>query len=119
MLLFLAFILQKTFYGFLPKPFPLIFIALNVATFVYYYVDKSRAIKGSWRVPESTLHFISLIGGWGGAYIAQKSLRHKNKKAAFIRIYQLTVLINCTAIMVGATPHSLHFISGQLSQRLK
>ena len=110
MLLFLAFIFERTSGGFLPASFPLIFIGTNAAAFIYYYIDKTRAIKQDWRIPESTLHFVSLVGGWGGAYIAQKLFHHKNKKASFLLTYKLIVLINCTTITLYAVPNSSNFI---------
>ncbi len=68
--------------------------------FLYYYQDKTSAIKNDWRTEESTLHWLSLLGGWGGAYVAQKLFRHKHKKASFMFAYKLTVIINCLAIIL-------------------
>lgn len=109
-LLFTAFVFERTINGFLPRPFPLIFIGANLISFLYYYVDKTAAIKQQWRTQESTLHFISLIGGWGGAYIVQKMFHHKNKKASFLFTYKLTVLINCTLIILFAIPNLLRLM---------
>ncbi len=109
-LIFAAFVFERTINGFLPHLFPLIFIGANLIAFLYYYVDKTAAIKQQWRTQESTLHFISLIGGWGGAYIAQKMFHHKNKKASFLFTYKLTILINCTATILFATPNSLNLM---------
>ena len=119
MLLFLAFIFERASGGFLPTPFPLMFIGANAAAFIYYYVDKTRAIKQDWRIPASTLHFVSLIGAWYGAYIAQKLFHHKNKKASFLLTYKLTALINCTAITLYAVPNSLNFIITKLNVLLR
>ena len=62
--------------------------------FTAYAKDKYAAKKGSRRIPEKTLHLLSLFGGWGGAWLAQIWLRHKSKKTEFRRIYWLTVLVN-------------------------
>ena len=85
--LFFVFVMERTFHGALPMGFTLIFIGANLLAFLYYYADKTAAIKGSWRTPEDILHILSLVGGWGGAYIAQKLFRHKNKKASFLFTY--------------------------------
>jgi len=45
--------------------------------------SKSAARKGAWRTQESTLHLLSLVGGWPGALVAQQKLRHKSKKQSF------------------------------------
>ena len=57
-------------------------------------MDKSAARSGGWRTQESTLHGLSLIGGWPGALIAQQVLRHKSRKEEFRFVFWLTVVIN-------------------------
>ena len=47
--------------------------------------------RGQWRTPESTLHLLSVLGGWVGAMMAQNYLRHKTKKSEFRLAYYLTV----------------------------
>ena len=71
------------------------YLLISLLTFVIYAKDKSDAAKGSWRIPENTLHFLSLIGGWPGALLAQQVLRHKSKKQPFRFVFYLTVLLNC------------------------
>lgn len=114
-LLFTAFIIERTFSRHLPNFFPFLFIGCNLVIFLYYYQDKTSAIKKDWRTPESTLHFLSLLGGWGGAYIAQKLFRHKHKKSAFMAIYKLTVVINCTLVTLYSTPLLLNKLTTYIS----
>jgi uncharacterized membrane protein YsdA (DUF1294 family)/cold shock CspA family protein len=102
--LFLAFVIERALMGFLPHIVPFIFVGANLIVFSYYYQDKASAIRRNWRTPESTLHFMSLMGGWGGAYIAQKMFRHKYKKTPFMVVYKLTVLINCSVIILYSVP---------------
>ncbi|WP_417910014.1 DUF1294 domain-containing protein [Candidatus Electronema sp. PJ] len=71
------------------------YLLISLLTFVIYAKDKSAAAKGSWRIPENTLHFLALIGGWPGALLAQQVLRHKSKKQPFRFVFYLTVLLNC------------------------
>jgi uncharacterized membrane protein YsdA (DUF1294 family) len=66
----------------------------SILTFCFYYIDKNAARKGNWRVPEQRLHKLELIGGWIGALIAQKSLRHKNKKASYQLAYWVIVIFH-------------------------
>jgi len=54
--------------------------------------DKKRAQKQTRRIPEKTLHFLELLGGWPGSHLAQHLLRHKNQKKPYQRIYALIVL---------------------------
>ena len=73
------------------------YLFISLLTFVIYAKDKSAAEKGSWRIPENTLHFLALIGGWPGALLAQQVLRHKSKKQPFRVVFWITVLLNCGA----------------------
>lgn len=60
--------------------------------FAAYRSDKHRAERGDSRVPESTLHLLSLLGGWPGALLAQQRYRHKTAKLSFQLIFWLIVL---------------------------
>ena len=71
---------------------------LNVATFIAYAIDKNAAQQGRWRTPENTLHALALAGGWPAAWLAQRALRHKSRKAEFLAVYVVTVLLNLGAL---------------------
>ena len=81
-----------------------IYILASLLTFIMYAVDKSAAQKGAWRTQESTLHLLSLAGGWPGALAAQQKLRHKSKKQSFRSVFWLTVLLNCGTFVWLLTP---------------
>ena len=86
-------------------PFVLvIYIVVSLLTFIIYAVDKSAAKKGAWRTQESTLHLLSLAGGWPGALIAQQKLRHKSKKQSFRAVFWVTALLNCGVFFWVLTP---------------
>lgn len=68
---------------------------MSLITFLVYWKDKRAAVKGTWRTPEKTLHLLSLLGGWPGALIAQRMLRHKSRKFKFQFIFWLVVIMNC------------------------
>lgn len=74
------------------------YLAFSTLTLIAYAIDKSAAIEKRQRTPEKTLHVLSLIGGWPGALLAQRYLRHKSKKTAFQFIFWLTVFFNCAAL---------------------
>ena len=76
-----------------------LYIVGSLFTFIMYAADKSAARKGNWRTKESTLHLLSLAGGWPGALIAQQKLRHKSKKQSFRSVFWVTVFINCGAFV--------------------
>ena len=72
-----------------------VYVGLSILTFFVYALDKTAAKKGTWRTQESTLHLFALAGGWPGALIAQRKLRHKSKKEEFRFLFWITVLLNC------------------------
>jgi uncharacterized membrane protein YsdA (DUF1294 family) len=57
--------------------------AASGITFLIYRHDKKRAESGGWRTPEATLHLLELLGGWPGAFLAQRLLRHKTSKRSY------------------------------------
>lgn len=83
----------------MPLRWPLLWIAaacaaLSVITFIVYAIDKSAARRRGPRTPERTLHLLALAGGWPGALLAQRWLRHKSAKASFRRVFWVTVAVN-------------------------
>jgi len=93
-LIFCSALLASIYSGKLPQLFSVLYILMSLVTFIVYAIDKSAAQNGRWRTQESTLHILSLIGGWPGAFFAQNTLRHKSSKKKFKRIYKATVLLN-------------------------
>jgi uncharacterized membrane protein YsdA (DUF1294 family) len=66
----------------------------SVVAFLAYRRDKRCAEIGAWRVPEATLHLIALLGGWPGAFVAQRVYRHKTSKLSFQVVFWLIVLLH-------------------------
>jgi uncharacterized membrane protein YsdA (DUF1294 family)/cold shock CspA family protein len=77
-----------------------LYYGASTITFVVYARDKMIAQNGGWRISESRLHLMSLVGGWPGALIAQVLLRHKTRKPSFLIGYWFTVIVNCIALGV-------------------
>lgn len=64
--------------------FILIYLAaITLFTFIVYGIDKRRAKKGRWRIPESTLLLLAVIGGSIGAYLGMKVWHHKTRHKKF------------------------------------
>lgn len=92
------------------------YLVIGVVTFFVYAKDKRATINGNWRVPEKTLHILSVAGGWLGALIAQDKLRHKTQKQPFRAIYWLTVSMNVAAFVWTLTPSGQALFGRWLSE---
>jgi uncharacterized membrane protein YsdA (DUF1294 family)/cold shock CspA family protein len=68
-------------------------LVVSAITYGMYAHDKQRAVSQGWRVPESSLHLGELLGGWPGAFIAQRRLRHKCSKASYQFVFWIIVLL--------------------------
>lgn len=95
---FLAFVAGATLVGKLPVAVLGLYLGGSLVSYLMYAMDKSAARQGEWRTKEDTLHLLGLIGGWPGALLAQKQLRHKSRKASFQAVFWATVVINCCAL---------------------
>ncbi|WOX04407.1 DUF1294 domain-containing protein [Microbulbifer pacificus] len=98
-LVFIGLVAASVTLGKLPPLVLLLYIGMSLLTYLFYYLDKSAARAGNWRTKESTLHLMSLLGGWPGAWLAQQKLRHKSRKQPFRFIFWLTVLANIGALV--------------------
>lgn len=93
--LFCAVLLLLLGLGHLPLAVVGVYIVASTITFFAYYLDKIAAKNNRWRTQEKSLHLLALLGGWPGAWLAQRTLRHKSRKPAFLTIFWITVFINC------------------------
>lgn len=77
-------------------------IVINIVTFLAFAMDKRRAVKRKWRIPEKTLLGLSLFGGSIGGLIAMYCFRHKIRKLAFAYGLPVMLLVQLLIIwMVG------------------
>lgn len=65
------------------KNFIIYLIVINIIGFLAMGIDKYKAKKGYWRIPEGTLMTICLIGGGIGTIAGMYTFRHKTKKLKF------------------------------------
>ena len=59
-------------------------ILCNVCGLVLMKVDKERAKKHRWRIPEKTLFLVALLGGSAGAWLGMYLFHHKTKHWYFV-----------------------------------
>lgn len=58
-------------------------VAINVTAFLAAAVDKRRAKRGRWRLPERTLWLLALMLGSAGLYFGMLVFRHKTQRPLF------------------------------------
>ena len=65
------------------KIFLIYLLLINVITFFTYGIDKWKAKRSKWRIPESTLLMMAVMGGSIGAWFGMKVWRHKTMHKKF------------------------------------
>ena len=58
-------------------------LGINAVTFIVYGIDKYKAKKARWRIPEATLLLLAVLGGSIGAWMGMKVWHHKTKHKRF------------------------------------
>lgn len=74
-----------------------VYAVMSVVTFGVYALDKRAAARGSRRTPEKVLHLLELLGGCPGAFLAQRLVRHKNRKPAYQLVFWSIVALHAAA----------------------
>lgn len=76
-------------------------IIINVIGFLSMFIDKQKAKRGNWRIPEKTLVTIALLGGSIGGLLGMHIFRHKTHKPRFsigfpvILVVQILLVFYC------------------------
>ncbi|MEO8269863.1 MAG: cold shock and DUF1294 domain-containing protein [Aureliella sp.] len=96
---FLVYLGWNVYNAALPNGLLWLYLLASGITFFVYRHDKHAAQKKRRRVPESTLHFLELIGGWPGALVAQQAYHHKSTKLSYLVGFWICVIINCAALL--------------------
>ncbi|MBD5461835.1 MAG: DUF1294 domain-containing protein [Lachnospiraceae bacterium] len=60
------------------------FIGINLIGFALMGIDKYKAKKRAFRIPEATLFIIAIIGGSIGSIIGMYAFRHKTRHRSFV-----------------------------------
>ena len=82
----------------------LVYLAVvNLISFAAMGVDKSKARKRSWRIPESTLFVLALIGGSIGSIAGMHLFRHKTRHWYFLYGMPAILLLQILIVVALAT----------------
>ncbi len=71
---------------------------ISLIAVVVTIVDKGKAKRGAWRVPESTLLILSALGGSVAMYITMLAIRHKTRHSKFMVGIPLILLFQAVAV---------------------
>ena len=74
-------------------------LLINLFGIFIMLIDKKKAIKGTWRIPEKTLLIVALLGGSIGTIIGMYWFRHKTKKLRFTIGFPVILLTEITLII--------------------
>ena len=80
-------------------------IGINIVTFVVYGIDKVKAKRSKWRIPETTLLGLAIIGGSIGAWFGMKAWHHKTMHKKFK--YGLPLILIAQIALIALTSRSL------------
>lgn len=73
-------------------------LAVNVAAFAAYGIDKYKASHDKWRIPEATLLWFVVLGGALGALLGMRVWHHKTKHWKFRILVPLFLVLWLAAI---------------------
>ena len=71
-------------------------LAVNIATFFLYGIDKYKARKGRWRISEATLLMMAVIGGSIGAWSGMRLWHHKTMHKKFKYGIPIRIILQVT-----------------------
>ena len=74
-------------------------LAINLFGFFIMWLDKRKAKKGSWRIPEKTLFIITALGGGIGTIIGMYTFRHKTQKLNFVIGFPFITILEIIGII--------------------
>lgn len=78
-------------------------IVINLIAFLAMYIDKRKAKNASWRIKESTLFTLVLLGGGIGGIAGMYTFRHKTKKMQFVIGFPAILIIEIICIIIFLT----------------
>ena len=74
-------------------------LAINIITFLVYGIDKLKAKKNWWRIPEATLLLMAVIGGSIGACLGMKVWHHKTMHRKFKYGVPVIIILQIAAVV--------------------
>lgn len=74
-------------------------LAINIFGFFIMWLDKRKARKGAWRIPEKTLFMVTALGGGIGTIAGMYIFRHKTQKLNFVIGFPFITILEIIGII--------------------
>ncbi len=71
------------------------YFIINLVAFFAMGIDKRRAVLNKWRIQETTLFIMALVGGFIGYYAGMHIFHHKTKKPIFHVCFFVSLIMHC------------------------
>lgn len=78
------------------------FAVMNLIGFAMMGIDKRKAVKKLWRIPEYTFFVVALIGGSIGTIIGMRLFHHKTRHRYFTYGLPMILLLQVALIVLIA-----------------
>lgn len=78
-------------------------LLINMVAWFAYYIDKRKAKKGAWRIPEARLLWYAALGGSVGALLGMTHFRHKTQHWKFRILVPLFLVLQMAAVLAWLT----------------
>lgn len=75
-------------------------VLVNIVAFILFGVDKFKAKKGKWRIPENTLLAFAIAGGGIGSYCGMKLWHHKTLHKKFVWGIPLILILQIVIVFL-------------------
>lgn len=76
-------------------------LLINALGLLLMLIDKKKAKKGAWRIPEATLMGVAAIGGSLGVLAGMKLCRHKTKHPKFFVGVPVIIALQVAAVIAA------------------
>lgn len=80
--------------------FALYLVLVNLVAFFLFGIDKWKARRQKWRIPEKTLFLAAGLGGSFGAGLGMRVFRHKTKHKSFTIGIPLIFVAQCALVIL-------------------
>lgn len=76
-------------------------LVLNLAGLAVMGIDKYKAVRHAWRIPEKTLFLVSILGGCAGTWIGMYLFHHKTRHWYFVVGMPLILILWIALLVLG------------------